>query len=176
MVRSLRKFTDLLMKVFGVVAAIALVLMTIVIFGQVLIRFTPVTNIAWTEELSRFAFIWSSMMGAAVAYNRGSFASITIVPNALKGKGRWVFDFVVEILVLAVCFIIIIYGFQLCTASAFMKTTALHAPMWVQYAPVPIGACGIALASITKIFEMFVKKETPADEAVSDTEKAGGEI
>ena len=160
MLQGLTKIKDLVMQVFAVAAGIALILMTVVIFFQVIIRFTPMTSIAWTEELSRFAFIWSSMLGAAVAYDRGSFASITMVPNALKGNARRIFYFVVEILVLGTSIILIVYGFQLAMTSSFMTTTALHAPMWIQYIPIPIGACGIAFSSIVKLLGIFSKEET----------------
>ena len=178
--KGLRKFTDIFLKVFGVLATIAMIIMTIVILFQVIIRFSPINNIAWTEELSRFAFIWSSMLGAAIAYDRGSFASITMVPNALKGKAKWIFYFVVEIVVLLVAFIIIRYGFQLAIASSFMKTTALHAPMWIQYVPVPVGGIGIALSCIVHIVGMLTTGKLPKEsdaqlrEAIGEKEEEEG--
>ena len=175
--KGLRRFTDIYLKIYGILATIAMVIMTIVILFQVIIRFSSINNIAWTEELSRFAFIWSSMLGAAIAYDRGSFASITMVPNALKGKAKWTFYFVVEIIVLLVAFIIIRYGFQLAVASSFMKTTALHAPMWIQYVPVPIGGIGIALSCIVHIIGMLTTGKLPkeSDAALRGTDEAKAE-
>lgn len=45
--------------------------------AQVLIRVTIGSSLAWTEELSRFSFIWSVYIGMALAAKRGNHIRIT---------------------------------------------------------------------------------------------------
>ena len=45
--------------------------------AQVLIRVTIGSSLAWTEELSRFSFIWAVYIGMALAAKRGNHIRIT---------------------------------------------------------------------------------------------------
>lgn len=55
---------------------------------QVAVRMMYGSSIAWTEELSRYSFIWSVYMGGVLAAKRGEHVRITAqfmyLPRALK--------------------------------------------------------------------------------------------
>lgn len=51
--------------------------MVICLLLQVIIRMTLGSSLAWTEELSRYSFIWSVYVGAALAAKRGAHVRIT---------------------------------------------------------------------------------------------------
>ena len=51
--------------------------MILCLSAQVLARMTVGTSIAWTEELSRYTFLWSGYLGAALAAKRGAHVRVT---------------------------------------------------------------------------------------------------
>ena len=159
LVRIFRRITDIVFRVFLIIATIAMIVLTIVVFVQVASRYVFNSSIAWTEELSRLAFIWASMMATPVALDKGMHASISFIPDRLKGKTKRVYSSILWLLILACAVIITIYGWQLTTSSTFMKTVALRCPMWVQNLPMPIGGVGIALTAVVHILEEIGKKE-----------------
>ena len=46
--------------------------MILCLAAQVVARMTVGTSIAWTEELSRYTFLWSVYLGAALVAKRGA--------------------------------------------------------------------------------------------------------
>ena len=60
----------------------------IFVFSGVLSRFVFHYAIAFTEELSGFMFLWSSLLGAAAALKYGSHGGIPLVANRFGPRGR----------------------------------------------------------------------------------------
>ena len=68
--------------------AILMGLMIVCLTLQVFMRFIFGTALAWTEELSRFSFLWSVYMGAALAVKRGGHVRITAQFMKMGKSGR----------------------------------------------------------------------------------------
>jgi TRAP-type C4-dicarboxylate transport system permease small subunit len=58
---------------------------------QVFMRFVFGSALAWSEELSRFSFLWSVYVGAALAAKRGAHVRITAQFMKLGTRGRLFF-------------------------------------------------------------------------------------
>ncbi|MGD9598981.1 MAG: TRAP transporter small permease [Steroidobacteraceae bacterium] len=70
--RGLRALSRALDRVCAVTAFIALHVMLLSVLLQIVARYIFNAPPAWTEELARYAMIWSAMTGAAMAYYRGA--------------------------------------------------------------------------------------------------------
>lgn len=57
--------------------AITLCVMILCLTAQVIIRMTLGSSIAWTEELSRYSFLWTVYLGAALVAKRGAHVRVT---------------------------------------------------------------------------------------------------
>ena len=55
---------------------------------QVIARFVLKFPAPWTEETAKYAFIWMTFIGSAVAVKNGSHVKVDILENALKGKAK----------------------------------------------------------------------------------------
>jgi TRAP-type C4-dicarboxylate transport system permease small subunit len=70
------------------VAAATLTVALAVMAAQVVFRYFLSDSLIWSEEVARYALIWSSMIGAAVAYRHGSHVAVTDIvvrlPRALQ--------------------------------------------------------------------------------------------
>lgn len=58
---------------------------------QVAMRIITGSSFAWTEELSRYSFLWAVYVGAALAVKRGGHVRITAQFTKLSTKGRLFF-------------------------------------------------------------------------------------
>lgn len=80
--------------------------MILCLMAQVAARMTLGTSIAWTEELSRYTFLWSVFLGAALVAKRGAHVRVTAQFLWMGDKARMVFRVIGDII--WVCFLIFI--------------------------------------------------------------------
>ena len=132
----------------------------------------------WTEELAIFLLIWVSLLGAAVAMNRGAHLGIDYFTGKLTIKNRVITEvFVFAVVTLFSLFAMVIGGVTL-VAITFMldqRSPVWDIPMGYVYLVVPISGLFMAFYSIIGFFERISelnKKEF--DESLHVSESAGG--
>jgi TRAP-type C4-dicarboxylate transport system permease small subunit len=64
----MKKMNDLFMKFLNIFIAAALAMMAILVFSNVVLRYVFNSGITWSEEMSRFLFIWSTFLGAIAGF------------------------------------------------------------------------------------------------------------
>ena len=67
--------------------AIMLSMMILCLAAQVVVRMTLGSSIAWTEELSRYTFLWTVYLGAALVAKKG--AHVRVTAQFLKMINQW---------------------------------------------------------------------------------------
>jgi TRAP-type C4-dicarboxylate transport system permease small subunit len=68
--------------------AVALGVMALAVFVNVVLRYGFGSGVAASEELSRLLFVWMVFMGAAAAYPAGEHMAFTSLAGALKTRPR----------------------------------------------------------------------------------------
>jgi tripartite ATP-independent transporter DctM subunit len=106
---------------------------------QVVARYVFNSPVTWSEELSRFVFIWSVFLGAGVMVRHGGHVSvdslIAIFPKWLQ-RGGWLLSIFV---MTATCVTLIAFGWQVVTTIGSLSP-AMRMPLRLFYASVPVGA------------------------------------
>jgi len=85
--------------------ALALGVMALAVFVNVVLRYGFGSGVAASEELSRLLFVWMVFMGAAVAYPAGEHMAFTGLAGTLQGRPR-IFSaltVLIRLLVIAAC-------------------------------------------------------------------------
>ena len=67
--------------------ALFVAVMVLCLFLQVAMRIAVGSSLAWTEELSRYSFLWAVYVGAALAVKRGGHVRITAQFMLWRGSG-----------------------------------------------------------------------------------------
>lgn len=108
-----------------------MVLMVVVTMAQVIFRFF-FTALTWSEELSCFLLVLASLVGAAVAFKRGSHIAVTFLVDHLPSGGKKVMATIVDLLGLGFFGIVAVYGVVLMKAEAGQLTPAMQISMkWI---------------------------------------------
>ncbi len=135
------------MKINRASEALLFVLMISMVFLTVLQILCRVffQALIWSEELIRFLLVASSLVGAAVAFYRGSHISITFLIDRLPGRIRLWLQLSVRLLSLAFFAVVAWFGWALMGTEAFQTTPAMGLSMKWIYAMYPVFGVVVAI-------------------------------
>lgn len=137
-------------RVATLVTAITLTLALVVMGAQVVFRYALNDSLYWAEELARYALVWSSMIGAAVAYRHGSHVAVTDVVKRFPVAVQRQVVRVVHALVFAFGAFILWQGWMLAMRNfaRHQLSTSLEIEIAWIYLSIPIGGALLMLAAI----------------------------
>lgn len=131
-----------------------LIVMTSSVFLQILTRYIFHISLSWPEELARFCFIWGSLLGACIAWERGKLHDIDIVFNYFPDAFKPFVALGSNLLVCVILTVLLVYGTQLTVMVHPQISPAMEIRMSYVYSAVPF-ASGLML--ISYIFDTIEK-------------------
>ena len=137
-------------RVATFVTAVTLTLALVVMGAQVVFRYALNDSLFWAEEVARYSLVWSSMIGAAVAYRHGSHVAVTdVVKRIPAGLQRQVVR-AVHALVFAFGAFILWQGWML-TLRNFARhqlSTSLEIEVAWIYLSIPMSGALLMIAAL----------------------------
>ena len=105
---------------------------------QIFSRYTAlIPSYIWTEEMARFFFIWSIMIGAMVGIREGTHFVVDLWPP-LNARLQAVIRLVAAVFVLVFAFVFLWWGIDF-TRFAFNRISELaELPLWMIHLPWPL--------------------------------------
>jgi len=138
---------------------IILLVATIAVLAlQVFSRMLFSRAFAWAEEVAHYLFIYLSLAGAAIAYEKDLWVSVDIISSKLSKRVQNIYYLVVELICFAFFIIIAFVSFKYIASSKGQLTAALQIPMAIPYLAVPIFFVQMSIISLNKIFHFFKGK------------------
>jgi len=134
----------------------SLVLNVIIVFSQVIMRSVFNYSLSWSEELSRYIFIWQTWLGTSIALRDNEHIKVELLLNLFKNERvKIVIKIIASIIWFVFCLFLIINGFELLQSMARRKalSSGLRIPLTYVYASLPISSLLICLRLFPKIFE-----------------------
>jgi TRAP-type C4-dicarboxylate transport system permease small subunit len=154
------RFNDALLLLLslglGVLACLA--------FAQVIFRYVVGQPLVWSEEIIRYALIWTVFLGAGVGVRKGMLASVEIVAQLAPRPVRRALAVAVFAVSGLFWGVLLVYGTLILEAVEGMSSGALEMPMPLVYLAVPVGAA-IALVNTVAV---AVAPTRPAPEGFVD--------
>lgn len=148
-----RRFEEILI-VSGFLAFI--ILINLQVINRYLLPFIDVANFTtWTEELSRYLFIYVSFLGASLAIRKRESIKVNILIDKFPKQAQNALNLANTLFMFYFSYTMIVNGFELIAfqVETSQVTPALSIPMAVPYSAVPIG---FALIMI-RLIQMFIK-------------------
>ena len=157
MFRSIKKTLDCSLEVLVMVVVAVLVLDVLwQVFTRVVLR-DPST---WTEELAVFMLIWVSLLGAAVALNRGAHLGIDYFVGKLSRRRRLYTEAFVFFCISAfsLC-VMVLGGINLVTSTLLLgqESPALQVKVGYVYLAIPISGFFLVLYSTIGLVERLAE-------------------
>lgn len=116
-----------------------------VVLLQVLMRYLFATPNPWSEEVSRFAFIWVSLLGASLAVEHRAHFGFDQVTKKLASRPRRVVERFAWTVVLAFSLVLIATGIALMDLTLGERSAALNLPIALVYAAAPVSGLLMAI-------------------------------
>ena len=114
-------------------------IMVVSIFLQVLFRYLMGNPLFWSEEVSRYAFIWVVFIGAAIATKRGAHIGVDYFTALLSDRQRYLLGILVSILLLIFMGIVVVVSVPLIQSNMTQKSPAVRIVMGYVFLAIPVG-------------------------------------
>jgi TRAP-type C4-dicarboxylate transport system permease small subunit len=134
--RLLQRTDELLLQVSVLFSAGLLVCVLL----QVFFRYVLLVALPWSEELTRYLFIWSSMLAAAVVVGQRDHFSIPIVIELFPPRVRRLLDILGTVLCIAFAVLVVVKGTAWSWRMLSARSPVLEFPQGGVYAVMPLAA------------------------------------
>lgn len=156
-----KKVVNIYDHIEEILLVVCLLVMVVVIFLQVVMRYGFNSSLSWSEELARILFIWASWIGISFGQKKGEHIKITLVIDNLRGKARTIVLFLADLFTLAILAVLLFKGVEITQKIFNMASTtpALFIPKWILYASVPISCTLMSIRVLKSMWDkIFIKK------------------
>ena len=138
-----------------------MVVMTTLVFVNVVARYAFNFSIIWAEEVSQYLMIWIAYLGAGLALREGRHVAIEMLhdrlPIALGRKVRMV----VGSLLLAFLGVVTVLGFQFAVFVWNQETPVLNISLGIPSLAIPIGTLLFAVHLVLMFGKYADRRFTP---------------
>jgi TRAP-type C4-dicarboxylate transport system permease small subunit len=145
LLHSMWRFDNLLAKAEAAALITLVAVMTVVVFLQVVYRYCLTQPLYWSEELARYLFVWLSILGAALGFQKRGHFGLDIFYQMLPNKGRRFLQRLIHLLMGSVILVILIQGMKLVQMTIPQESPAMGISMGWAYACLPVGAALMAI-------------------------------
>ena len=126
---SMKRLIDLYHKLLTWLLVATVVILIVPVTMQIVSRYTAlIPSYIWTEELSRFMFIWMVMLGAMVAVREGTHFEVDVWPD-LSPRAAAKLRIVSNILVLVFALVFVFWGIKFVRFGWSQESELAELPM-----------------------------------------------
>jgi len=136
---SLEAVSQFCNRVSRFVLIAAGIIMSVVVFLQVVFRFFIRIPLPWSEELSRYLMVWVGMLGASLALAEGRHIGVDLLMGRLRGWVRQVLMVAGFLGVIWFLWVVVREGAALARQNYSQLSPAMMIPMLLPYAAIPVG-------------------------------------
>jgi TRAP-type C4-dicarboxylate transport system permease small subunit len=122
--------------------------MVVIVSSQVWYRFILNDPLSWSEEASRYLFVWISFMGAAAGVRYQVHLGIDLMEKILPAGSYRIAVIIVNLIIQVFLLIIIYWGFKILGIIQFQESPSMHISMRYPYMAVPVGSIFMFINSV----------------------------
>ena len=145
-------------------AAVLLAVMTVLVFLQVLFRYWLELPLDWGEEVSRYLFVWSAMLGAAIGTKRRAHFGIDFLVKALPSSVQTAIAICVNLCICGLMGLVAVQGTKLALSNLSQISPTLAIPMGVPYAAIPACALLMLIYTVAQTWEIVSGAERKGED------------
>lgn len=135
------KILDVLFAILKWFSAIAMTVMVILTFTEVIRRYLFGVNWIWSEELVRYLIVWSTFLGGAAAFHNGSLTCFDLITAKLSKRNQNYINLLNNTVIIVFLIFLLRLGIKAATKPTIvmLKGPGLGISMSIPYVSIPIG-------------------------------------
>ena len=150
----MRKVLNGYYQFLKVALAILMGLLVIPVVLQIISRYIGIIpRYIWTEEMSRFCFIWVILVGSMIAVRDGTHFTVDLFPKAKTARGEAIGKMFADFWILVTALIFIIWGWPLVKFGLLQTSEMAELPMVFIYSAWPVAGITWILFLIEKFVD-----------------------
>lgn len=135
-----------------------LALMMVLVFGNVVLRYGFNSGIVYAEELSRFSFMWLTMLGAVVAMRDGGHLGMTSLVDNLPVAAQRLCKFLSDLLMLGCCMLLSHGTWKFARLAMDDHAPVSNIPMGVVFSALLVCSASISLMLVASLWRQLTGK------------------
>lgn len=160
---KLTEWFDTISKVINAllekIAFVFFVVMTLIVWAQILYRYILGDGIPWAEEISKYLMVWMGLLSAAIVYYEKGHISMEFFANRIKSKKLLeCFQIAAGSILFAA---LIYYGFEYAEFGKRFISPASGIRRFWPYLAIPVGGLFLLFYSIVHLLKILfpIKKD-----------------
>ena len=138
--------------------------MSVIIFTNVVLRYTTHESIEWAEEVSRHMMIWLTFLGAGPVLRYGGHIAVENLQDALPRKAAIALRIVVALLLFAFFGFMVWYGWLYMQRTMFQLTAVTQIPFAYIYSAMMIGGVLLVIHFLLVVKGYVLERQFPSDD------------
>ncbi len=133
--------------------------MAVIIFFQVVFRFSIKIPLPWSEELSRYLMIWIGMMGGSIALHEGRHIGVDFMVERVPKRFRWTVSIPATLFIIWFLWLVVREGTHLALQNYSQLSPAMMIPMLLPYSAIPVGGAFMLIQSLAILLHTIPRGE-----------------
>jgi TRAP-type C4-dicarboxylate transport system permease small subunit len=154
-----RRLADHLFAVLTLISALSMVVMLVLVFGNVVLRYVFNSGITISEEVARVCFVWLTFAGAVLAFRARQHLAINMLMFRLSPRAQKGFHLVRQALILWVLWLMIKGGWEQTVIGMSTVTPVAGLPIAIFSGAVFLSS---AIMGLMTALDLYVAALTPA--------------
>lgn len=170
--KKMEKVSKYLERLLNIFMAAALGMMVILVFGNVVLRYLFNSGITWSEEMSRYLFIWLTFLGAIGAFKSKEHLGVDMLVRRLPKRAKKVVLVISDLLMLFVLFLVLEGSWKMTMINMDSKAPATGLPLSFVYGTGILVSVAMGLILINNLYKVLSNKLEEKDLIlISDSEE-----
>lgn len=137
-----------------------LLIVTFVLFANVVLRYVFNSSLDWADEFSRYSIVWITFVGASVCIYRGAHIGVDAIVTFMSERGQKILSLIIT--VIAIIFSLFFTYQALSLVLKVMETgqvsATLGVPMLYIYGAMPVGGLLMTLRFTEQLWSIIKGK------------------
>lgn len=156
----MKKAIDLFYSFIGAIMVFCLAAMAVMVFVNVVLRYTANSGLNVSDELSRYFFIWVSFIGAVLTFRDNNHLGIETLVAKFSRNGRIICMILVNLIIM-LCAAVFFWGtWKQSGINASMHAPVTGLPMIYVYGVGMFTGGGIFIISIERLWRLLTGRVT----------------
>jgi len=137
-------------------SVVAMSVMLVIIFAQVVTRYLFNYTPEWSEELARFLFVWVVFLGSALIMGESGHLAVQFLPDKFKGKAfGTILDVIINVCGYVFIILLLTQGWKMTSIMTFQRAPGLDIPMSWVYVIIPVSCVLMLLYLFRETLRIF---------------------